>query len=234
MNVGLGAIRELTGGDLTSTALGAVEDAHWADGVTESRSANIEGHVGAPYGNSDVLLINLGVWQRGEVSRRLFAFVTHEGSLLLRHDQDAISVVLRDLIALHKEGWNVQTLMFSPTACQMLLLEDDAARQASLRPSIVPYSTGRKKWAFRARGQSKRLYFKFLRRTASRRARPSLDGATQRIEYNLAKTLLKALLDVYASLALLMLINCVLAVTSGASENFATSATTLSTGKRRL
>ena len=176
-------IFELYDTDLNGMAIGAVEDARWADGATESRLARLGARPGAPYVNSGVLVLDLHTWRRDNLARDLFAFVAEHGSLLLRHDQDALNVVLQDRIRLLDKRWNVQTLMFSPAARKMLLPEDEAAKQARRHPGIVHYSTGSKPWAFRAPGRRKHIYFGFREATAWRAARPQLEfpGAADRV-----------------------------------------------------
>lgn len=212
-------IFELYGADLNGMAIGAVEDARWADGATESRLVRLGARPSAPYVNSGVLVLDLDTWRRENLARDLFAFVAEHGSLLLRHDQDALNVVLQDRIQLLDKRWNVQTLMFSPAARKMLLLEDEAAKQARRHPGIIHYSTGSKPWAFRAAGRRKHIYFRFREATAWRAARPQLDSLAQRIEYDVAKALLKLRLNVYAPLALYKLAKGALATLRGAFEN---------------
>ncbi len=194
-------IHALAAAPLAGKAVGAVPEWAWSGPETERRLAHLGIVRGQTYVNSGVLVMDLGRWRRERIAERLFDYVAQQGSRLAYHDQDALNAVLADDIALLDLRWNLQPLMLGSWARAENPEAHARARAARRNPGIVHFTTERKPWKHRARVRDRRLYFRFLAKTAWRRARPPLPGLAQRIEYDLARSLLAAGIDLYAATA---------------------------------
>jgi lipopolysaccharide biosynthesis glycosyltransferase len=145
--------------------------------------------------------MDLARWRREGIAERLFDYVARQGSRLAYHDQDALNAVLADDIALLDLRWNLQPLMLGRWARAENPAAHARARAARRNPGIIHFTTERKPWKHRTQVRDRRLYFRFLARTAWHGARPPLKGLAQRLEYDLARALLAARIDLYAATA---------------------------------
>ena len=183
--------------DLGGRAVGAVADSAWTDPESRGRLRALGLAAGQVYVNSGVLVMDLDRWRRDGLADRLLDFATEQGARLLRHDQDALNVVLRDEICLLDRRWNLQVMMLGRWARRAL--PDDHAATAGARrdPGILHFSTEEKPWRFRAWTRRKSLYFRFLDQTPWRKLRPAGLSLPQRLEYDLSRLVLRAGLDIY-------------------------------------
>ena len=188
-------VTQLADADLGGAPLAAVRDFSW-DGQAERLAALGIGPA-HPYVNSGVLVLDLEIWRRERLSERLFAEIARFGSRLEYYDQDILNVAFQGRIALLDRRWNLQARIFEPWVRRELPRDHTATRAARRRPGILHYTTEEKPWLFRPRVKKRGLYFQFLARTAWRGSRPPLAGPLQRLEYVLARSLLRVGLDVY-------------------------------------
>ena len=191
-------LSELAGTDLAGQPVGAVADIDW-------RSVAPDGHIDAlglspheRYANSGVLVMDLDLWRREGLHRRIFAFARRHGDRLTYVDQDALNAVLRGRIAFLDRRWNVQAMMYGRTLRRVLPGEVAAFREALADPGILHFTTGEKPWTFRAFVRRKRVYYRFRAKTAWRSERPPLPHWSQRLEYDLTRMLLPVGIDLAA------------------------------------
>ncbi len=183
--------------DLQGRAVAAAPDLGWKDAAQATRFRTLGIPLDRPYVNSGVLLMDLGRWRRDGLSQKLFDYVARHGSLLLRHDQDALNAVLADDIHLLDRRWNLQVLLLSPWAKRALPEDRQATVAARRDPAILHFSTADKPWNFRVWTRRRELYFRFRARTPWSRAVPEGLSAAQAWEYDLARRLLRLGLDLY-------------------------------------
>lgn len=198
--IALDDVSALFAADLGGKAVGAVPDIDWSDHAQTDRLLALGIRPDQPYVNSGVLVMDLGEWRRRDLSRRLLAFAAQKGSLLLRHDQDALNALLGDEIAVLDRRWNVQVILYSRYARRALPRDHAASVEARRRPSIVHFSTDEKPWKFRAWTRKKALYFRFRDLTPWRDEPPPGLSRAQWLEHDAALWLLRRGVDVYAVL----------------------------------
>lgn len=193
----LGDVAELAAVPLDGKAVAAVPEWAWSGPEVERRMTGLGIAPGHRYVNSGVLVMDLARWRRDGITERLLARVAELGSRLVYFDQDALNAALQGDIALLDMRWNLQPLMLGRFARASDAAGHRRARAARRNPGVIHYTTASKPWTHRVAVRDRRLYFRFLARTPWRGARPDLLSARDRIEYDLARTLLVAGIDVY-------------------------------------
>lgn len=193
----LGDVAELAAAPLEGKAVGAVPEWNWRGPDVERRMAGLGIEPGHTYVNSGVLVLDLARWRRDGITERLLEKVAELGSRLVYFDQDALNTALQGDIALMDARWNIQPLTLGRFA--RAADPEGAARagEARLNPGVIHYTTADKPWKHRVAVRDRALYFRFLARTAWRGARPDLPSTRERLEYDLARSLLSAGIDIY-------------------------------------
>ena len=184
-------IRELAAMDLGEHAVGAVPDAEWTKGAPDPRLLALGLASDHVYVLSGMLVMDLRRWRERDLTRRIFDCVDRLGSKLAYHDQDAFNAALGAEIALIDKRWNLQALVYGSWFRRNLPDEHRAITEARRRPGVIHYSTADKPWRFRSRARKRALYFRYLDMTAWRRARPALANWAARLEYDVARTLIR-------------------------------------------
>lgn len=207
-------IRKLAGIDLQGHAVGATPDADWTKGAPDQRKLALGLGPGHSYVLSGMLVMDLTLWRRQGLTRRIFDCVDRLGGQLVYHDQDAFNVALGNEIHLIDKRWNLQALAFGWWFRRNLPAEHRATAAARRSPGVIHYSTADKPWLFRSRARKRALYFRYLDRTAWRGARPNGLTALERAEYDLSRTLLRVGIDINAAIALRRKLGQVLARTA--------------------
>ena len=115
------------------------------------------------YFNSGVLLMNLDLWRKYNISQILFDFIINNTNSILLVDQDALNHVLYDKWFQLHPRWNVQTAMF--TEARNKYSDIVCLKQAIDDPGIIHYSTSSKPWHYLNNHPMKELYYKYLKMT---------------------------------------------------------------------
>jgi lipopolysaccharide biosynthesis glycosyltransferase len=191
-------IRKLAGIDLQGRAVGATPDADWTQGAPDQRLLALGLGPEHSYVLSGMLVMDLVLWRRQDLTRRIFECVDRLGGQLAYHDQDAFNVALGNEIHLIDKRWNLQALAFGRWFRHNLPAEHRDTAAARKSPGVIHYSTADKPWLFRSRARKRALYFRYLDRTAWRGARPPLETRAARLEYDVARVLIRAGIDLYA------------------------------------
>jgi lipopolysaccharide biosynthesis glycosyltransferase len=99
----LGDISGLNALDMGDAIIAAVKE---ASAPCPQRMAAIGMPQAAPYFNSGVLYIDLGRWDKHEITRKAIDRLTQSGRQLAFFDQDALNLVLLDKVAFINAKWN--------------------------------------------------------------------------------------------------------------------------------
>jgi lipopolysaccharide biosynthesis glycosyltransferase len=190
-------IRELASTDLGGHAVGAVRDADWTRGAPDERLLALGLGPDHNYVLSGMLVIDLKLWRDRGLTERIFASVDRLGPALRYHDQDAFNVALGNEIQLIDKRWNLQALVFGRWLRRSLPSEYAGTAEARRRPGVIHYSTPDKPWKFRSRARKRALYFRYLDMTEWRGAQPPLETRAERLEYDLARALIRVGIDLY-------------------------------------
>lgn len=111
------------------------------------------------YINSGVMVVNLQLWRKDLISKKLIEFGIEAGDKLSFGDQDIINAVLKDKIKNIDLEWNVQISFFEFNNARYHPLYK-LIRQAKKNPKIIHYVSDKKPWHSYVPLQS--LYFKYL------------------------------------------------------------------------
>ncbi len=141
-------IAELYDVDLHSAPLAAALDGRW--GPASSERLQALGIDPERYVNAGVLLLDLARWRREALAERVLAFAAAKGSLLLRHDQDALNAVLGPDILQLDRRWNLQTFMLGRAVRTLMPMDFQATAAARRSPGLIHFSTDQKPWKYRA------------------------------------------------------------------------------------
>ncbi|MBV8681434.1 MAG: glycosyltransferase family 8 protein [Caulobacteraceae bacterium] len=162
----LGSLRPLWEIDLSGFAVAAAPDPYG-----QARREALGIGLDVPYVNSGVLLMNLDLWRRHDLTGRLYAYVEAAGEALLFHDQDALNAVLAGQILPLDFQWNLQAKMLRRRE-RRRLPEAEAIERAARAPAILHYTSARKPWLFVMATPAKRLYWRYLRQSPWAATRP--------------------------------------------------------------
>lgn len=195
-------IRHLAAVDLGEHAVGAAPDADWTRGAPDQRLLALGLAPEHVYVLSGMLVMDLRRWRERGLTQRIFDCVDRLGPRLAYHDQDAFNVALKGEIALIDKRWNLQALVYGRWFRRNMPEEHRAIAEARRRPGVIHYSTADKPWRFRSRARRRALYFRYLDLTAWRRARPALSTRAARLEYDVARALIRIGVDVYLASAI--------------------------------
>jgi lipopolysaccharide biosynthesis glycosyltransferase len=106
----LADIGELWAKDMHGAPLMACQEADCVlsspGGVVRYRELGFAGD--EPYLNSGVLLMDLVLWRRNEIHKRVFSYLCEYSEDVVFHDQDGINAVLGGKWSLLERGWNVR------------------------------------------------------------------------------------------------------------------------------
>lgn len=113
---------------------------------------NVAGHtyrkLGIPqneYFNSGMLLINLNLWRRDNISEKVFRFKVENPHRISTNDQCALNGVLHDKWKHLPLKWNHQIGLYRKSA-QLNSFDKGEVREALLNPQIIHYVTWDKPW----------------------------------------------------------------------------------------
>jgi lipopolysaccharide biosynthesis glycosyltransferase len=190
-------ISSLHDADLGNRPVGAVRDFNWEIAHPDGRLAGLGLDGDYPYVNSGVLVMDLDLWRRADLSNRVLGAAVRLGARSTYHDQDALNVALSDQIQLLDRRWNLQAMIYSRSIRRILPRDLEATEEARANPGIIHFTTAEKPWKFRSWVRKKNLYYRFLDRTCWRHAIPVNLTPTQQFEYRVTRELLKLGLDPY-------------------------------------
>jgi lipopolysaccharide biosynthesis glycosyltransferase len=159
-------------GPLWETELGAYAAAAVPDPYGLGRREALGLAADAPYVNSGVLLMNLALWRREDLTRRLCGYVESMGDRLLFHDQDALNAVLAGRILPLDYRWNLQARMLRPRG-RRATTDPGALARAARAPAILHYTSARKPWLFVMPTPGKALYWRHLQGSPWAGVRPA-------------------------------------------------------------
>ncbi|MDD3191972.1 MAG: glycosyltransferase family 8 protein [Bacilli bacterium] len=97
------------------------------------------------YINSGVMVVNLQLWRKDLISKKLIEFGIEVGGKLHFEDQDIINAVLKDKIKRIDLKWNVQISFFEFNNARYHPLYQ-SIKQAKKNPKIIHYVSDKKPW----------------------------------------------------------------------------------------
>ena len=165
-----GPIKDLWNIDITSYAVGAVEDMWSGKSCYYTRLEYPQEYT---YFNSGVLLINLDYWRKPNPSNYSMKYASEHAEQLIFNDQDILNALLYNKKLLIPFRWNIQDghlrkkRRIRSQAIPKLLEE--------LRhPIIIHYTGHRKPWLYICLNPYKQLFFKYLDMTLWKGYRPAI------------------------------------------------------------
>ena len=150
-------ISELWNTDLGDMACGIIEDQACEDITLHNRI-----HTFTPYYNAGVLLMNLDVWRKENISQRLVEYMKDYPERCLYPDQDAINAILVGKLMPLPYRFNFQERWYEPQ--QHWLMHRDkweAIEEAKKKPAILHYTGPQKPWMEGCSHPLAMLFFKY-------------------------------------------------------------------------
>lgn len=153
-----GDISELYNTDLNNKAAGVVVDQS-ANDIRHFNRLNYSYE--KKYFNAGMMLINLNVWRRLDLTNKLFEYIESNNSNLLFHDQDALNFVLKDLTIYLPLKYNVQFSFFfkNPMISRQYWEE---MYKATLSPVIIHYTNKIKPWHKNCIHPYRHIFLKYM------------------------------------------------------------------------
>lgn len=156
---------------------------------------------GTPYFNSGVMLINLPVWRKMQVSKLAMDFIRQYPERVAYWDQDGLNAVLNgDWLELAPK-WNLQTKMLD-IKIPVEPNEDERLKEALKKPAIIHYSSKFKPWHYWCEHPLKEEYFIYLKKTPWKDFTPKPETRVHSIKQQVKKLINKMtgreLFQVYA------------------------------------
>jgi lipopolysaccharide biosynthesis glycosyltransferase len=152
-------IVELFSLDLGGYILGAVDNPYFK----RFKELNISEKDG--YFNTGVLLINLELWRKSEISSQALAFMKESPEKIVLHDQDALNVIIKGRWLRLPPQWNQQSTFwdfyFQAFERKKLFNQKDF-QEALENPSIIHYSSMCKPWDYDNLHPYRAEYYKYL------------------------------------------------------------------------
>ncbi len=143
--------------ELGNNACGMVEDQACEDITLHNRIG-----IYTPYYNAGVLLMNLEVWRKENISEKLIAFMSDYPEKCLYPDQDAINNVLCKRITPIPYTYNFQERWYEPQHEWLMHRNKWAAiDEAKKAPCILHYTGPQKPWMAGCSHPLADLYFKY-------------------------------------------------------------------------
>ncbi len=105
----------------------------------------------APYFNSGVLLLNLNVWRKQNVEKKIVDYYQAYGFQMTLHDQEILNAVLHDQWGELDLRWNQQSVLFRPQAMPKSEFKSicmGRSEDLRLNPAIVHFTGGSKPWTY--------------------------------------------------------------------------------------
>ncbi len=141
---------------LTDYAIAAVAEPHFQRHHSLGLSAD------APYFNSGVMLINLPVWHRENISERALAFLEKNPDRIEFWDQDALNVVLQGIWLSLQPCWNQQSAHLKLLTTEGLTPDEWEGLES---PAVIHYSSKHKPWHSWCNHPLKHEYYYYLKMT---------------------------------------------------------------------
>lgn len=137
-----GSFKELINIDLKDKAVGVVIDQSCDDIRHYNR---LDYNQEKNYFNSGLLLINLKVWRKENITKRVLDYILNNRESIKFHDQDALNYILQDLTHLLPLKYNVQYSFFfkEPLIARCRWSE---MKEAVTEPIIIHYTNKLKPW----------------------------------------------------------------------------------------
>ena len=118
-----------------------------------------------PVRNSGVLLMDLAAWRTQGLEQQCVDYLQRWRDSVRSADQDAINVVLRDLIKPLDFKWNVQVAGWEPFKTSPLLTDAERKALVEVEPAILHFSGSDKPWNSGLRSPLCRLYLDYVKQT---------------------------------------------------------------------
>jgi lipopolysaccharide biosynthesis glycosyltransferase len=151
-------ISELFNTDISNYITGAIQN----DGLYYQKKLGIpEENL---FFNSGVMLVNLTMWRKFNIQKKLIDYIENNFELMFRNDQDALNAVLvNDWLTLNPQ-WNTHLYFFtSPHLCRY---DPELLQQILKDPAVVHFTTQNKPWFYIGKHPFKKEYYKYLKLTA--------------------------------------------------------------------
>ena len=165
-----GSIKDLWDIDVSSCAVGAVEDM-WSG--KDCYYERLEYAKDFTYFNSGVLLINMDYWRQAHISDVAMDYARQYADRLIFNDQDILNALLHDKKKLIPFRWNVQD-GFLRRKRRIQSHSIPSLLEELKHPIIIHYTGHRKPWLYICLSPYKNLFFKYLDMTAWKGYRPQV------------------------------------------------------------
>lgn len=180
-------IRELWDIDISNVAFAAIEERNFDYIKRLNMPKN------SIYFNSGVLLINLNYWRNNNVTNRILSYISNNQDKLICWDQDALNAVLYNEWKKVDAKWNTYNTFFFQsidTLCSEYRFTIDEITKIRKEYVIIHYTGGgeiSKPWYAKCQHPLKDEYWKYIKLTPWKHAKPIRISLLKKIERKLYK-----------------------------------------------
>jgi lipopolysaccharide biosynthesis glycosyltransferase len=163
-----GSLSGLWNMNIADFYLAAVEDPHF------SRHDDLEMNLDARYFNSGVMLLNLDVWRKKAVRKRVLEFVRRKPDAIQFVDQCGLNAVVNGNWLSVSPQYNMQTAILDMNnSARKKHYDFDDIDDAVKSPVVIHFTGSSKPWHLLNKHPFKKKYWDCLRRTKYKRLIPS-------------------------------------------------------------
>lgn len=155
--------------DLNNYFLAAVESPSFGD-----RYSDLNMPEDSKYFNSGVLLINLEMWRKHNITETTIKFIQNHQDKIIWWDQDSLNSVLCNRWLLLPLRWNQQAYFFEKDQYQKNSHRPDFL-EAVENPAIIHFSSFHKPWEYINKHPYKYEYFDYLKLTPWKDFKPKVN-----------------------------------------------------------
>ncbi len=160
-----GSIKELYEQELGTYYVGAIEDPGF------DRHDQLRMNKTAKYFNSGIMLINLALWKKSGLQKKVIDFIENNPQSIWFPDQCGLNSIINGQWKKVPLKYNQQSSIFSPSFEEKFDCFDKAElEEAKKNPVIIHYTSGSKPWHSTNTHPYKYLYWKYLKMTRYKHA----------------------------------------------------------------
>lgn len=169
--INVGSLEKLWETDMKGKIVGACIEA-----TVDKNRKKLLGMKNIPYVNSGVLLINLSLWRKNEIGKKILEFCKNNEGKLSATDQDAINGTLKDQIYYLEPQYNFYNIywLYPYKVLKKLMksnyyYSESTVKKATESPVIIHYLGEERPWRKGNRHKFRSYYNKYLHKTPWRR-----------------------------------------------------------------
>jgi len=155
-------IKKIWSFDLDNSLIGAIHNPFF------NRFIELDIDEGKGYFNAGVLLINLSLWKKLDISHKALDFINQNPEKIKMWDQDALNVVIQGRWKKLPPRWNQQSTFFNfyfQKFYRDKLFSQEEFQEALSNPAIIHYSSMCKPWDYDNVHPYRNEYYKYLSQT---------------------------------------------------------------------